>query len=258
MFVWSDVFRVSEIVQARIFKKQNHILISRNEHVGKIVCCAFEYISGRDLLRLNRLWPVHVAVVGSSHSVQLKSVQSTLIQRTSAMRRCTRNDFFSKALLASVARGTREARLVNEGGNLRAHKANQIRKASKLREAAHRTRWVSPFSSLQVDPVPQTVPDNVDSSSRRRRRVPHGSHRGHPAVEGGATLVDSSDDNASFTVPGSAASLVWPSRRLVLVPRSVDVTPQSTRTASGTEEAWRHRGTPDRGRLMSDYSDREC
>ena len=85
-------------------------------------------------------------------------------------------------------------------------------------------------SSTQVDPVPPTVLDSVDSPSRRRRTVPHseGSHRG----EGGAifhdlTLVDSSDDDAPFTVPGSAASPARSSRRLVLVPGSVDATPQS-------------------------------
>ena len=41
------------------------------------------------------------------------------------------------------------------------------------------------------------------------------------------TLIDSSDDDAPFTVPGSAASPARPSRRLVLVPGSVDATPQS-------------------------------
>ena len=72
--------------------------------------------------------------------------------------------------------------------------------------------------STQVDPVPLTVPDSVDSPSRRRRRVPHseGSHRGHPAVEEGAIhhdlTLDSSDDDAPFTVPGSAASPARPSR----------------------------------------------
>ena len=93
-------------------------------------------------------------------------------------------------------------------------------------------------SSTQVDPVPLTVPDSVDSPSRRRRRVPHseGSHRGHPAVEGGAifhdlTLIDSSDDDAPFTVPGSGASPARPSRRLVLVPGSVDA-----RTTSGIQD----------------------
>ena len=57
-------------------------------------------------------------------------------------------------------------------------------------------------SSTQVDPVPPTVFDSVDSPSRRRRRVPHSeAHRGHPTVEEGAiyhdlTLIDSSDDDA--------------------------------------------------------------
>ena len=41
------------------------------------------------------------------------------------------------------------------------------------------------------------------------------------------TLVDSSDDDALFTVPGPAAARARPSRRLVLVPESVDATPQS-------------------------------
>ena len=74
-------------------------------------------------------------------------------------------------------------------------------------------------SSTQVDPVPPTVFDSVDSPSRRRRRLPHseGSHCGHPAVEEGAiyhdlTLIDSSDDDAPFTVPRSAASPARPPR----------------------------------------------
>ena len=41
------------------------------------------------------------------------------------------------------------------------------------------------------------------------------------------TLIDSSDDDAPFVIPGSAASPAGPSRRLVLVPGSVDATPQS-------------------------------
>ena len=62
-------------------------------------------------------------------------------------------------------------------------------------------------SSTQVDPVPPTVFDSVDSPSRRRRRVPHS---GHPTVEEGPiyhdlTLIDSSDDDAPFVIPGSAA-----------------------------------------------------
>ena len=84
-------------------------------------------------------------------------------------------------------------------------------------------------SSTQVDPVPSTVPDSVDSPSRRRRRV---RHRGHPTVEEGAiyhdlTLIDSSDDDAPFVIPGSAVSPARPTRRVVLVPGSVDATPQS-------------------------------
>ena len=40
-------------------------------------------------------------------------------------------------------------------------------------------------------------------------------------------LVDSSDDDTPFIIPGSAASRARPARRVVLVPGSVDATPQS-------------------------------
>ena len=62
-----------------------------------------------------------------------------------------------------------------------------------------------------------------DGAHRRRRRV-----RSEGAVVGGAihdlTLVDSSNDDAPFVVSAAPAR---PSRRLVLVPESVDATPQS-------------------------------
>ena len=96
-----------------------------------------------------------------------------------------------------------------------------------------RSRLLVLVSSTQVDPVPPTVPDSVDGPHRRRRRVrSEGSDLGPPAVVGGAihhnlTLIDSSDDDAPFVVSRSAASPARPSRRLVLVPESVDASPQS-------------------------------
>ena len=97
-----------------------------------------------------------------------------------------------------------------------------------------RTRRLVLVSSSQVDPVPPTVPDSVDGPHRRRRRVrSKGLDFGPPAVVGGAihhdlTLIDSSDDDAPFIVPRSAASPARPSLK-----------PPHSR--SRTEEVWRHR-----------------
>ena len=71
---------------------------------------------------------------------------------------------------------------------------------------------------------------------RRRRRVrSEGSDLGCPGVVGAAIpLIDSSDDDAPFTVP--AAAPARPSRRLVLVPESADATPQSIQDREWTAE----------------------
>ena len=75
-----------------------------------------------------------------------------------------------------------------------------------------------------------TTVKNPGPRRRRRRLRSEGSDRGCPGGVGAAihhdlTLIDSSDDDAPFTVP--AAPRARPSRRLVLVPASVDATPQS-------------------------------
>ena len=56
------------------------------------------------------------------------------------------------------------------------------------------------------------------------------------AIHHDLTLIDSSDDDAPFTVPRSAAAPARPSRRLVLVPESVDATPQSIQDREWTAE----------------------
>ena len=55
------------------------------------------------------------------------------------------------------------------------------------------------------------------------------------AIHQDLTLIDSSDDDAPFIVPRSAASPARPSRRLVLVPGSVEANPQSIQDRGGVE-----------------------
>ena len=55
------------------------------------------------------------------------------------------------------------------------------------------------------------------------------------AIHHDLTLSDSSDDDAPFTVLRSAAAPARPSRRLVLVPGSVEATPQSIQDRGGVE-----------------------
>ena len=78
--------------------------------------------------------------------------------------------------------------------------------------------WSHP---TQVDPVPPTVP-SVDTLTVEEGPIYHD-----------LTLIDSSDDDAPFVIPGSAVSPARPSRRVVLVPGSVDATPQSIQDRQG-------------------------
>ena len=73
------------------------------------------------------------------------------------------------------------------------------------------------------------VEANPGPHRRRRRVCSDGSESGLPGavVHHDLTLIDSSDDDAPFTVPRLAAAPARPSRRLVLVPESADATPQS-------------------------------
>ena len=101
-----------------------------------------------------------------------------------------------------------------------------------------RTRRLVLVSSTQVDPVPQRR--TVSGPRRRRRRIQwEGSDSRPPTVAGGPihhdlTLIHSSDEDAPFTVP-RAAFPARPSRRVVLVPGSVEATPQSIQDRGGVE-----------------------
>ena len=85
-----------------------------------------------------------------------------------------------------------------------------------------------------------SVPGESPHPTRRSARLQSMGCRGSPGVVGAAiyhdlTLIDSSDDNAPFSVPRPAAAPARPSRRLVLVPGSVDTTPQSTQDRETAE-----------------------
>ena len=101
-----------------------------------------------------------------------------------------------------------------------------------------RTRRLVLVSSTQVDPVPQRR--TVSGPRHRRRKIQwEGSDSRPPTVAGGPihhdlTLIDSSDEDAPFTVP-RAAFPARPSRRVVLVPGSVEATPQSIQDRGGVE-----------------------
>ena len=112
-----------------------------------------------------------------------------------------------------------------------------------LRMILHRTRSLCwhPIGMLSLAfQVPHLLPMqhnwmlNPGSCHRQRVHLPQRRRTQVPIVEGAESAVrvqtldiDSSDDDAPFTVPRLAPALARPSRRLVLVPESVDATPQS-------------------------------
>ena len=117
--------------------------------------------------------------------------------------------------------------------------------ASHRNVVPHVSGATSVANATQLDDVSGQLPLSTSSSAteaknpgphRRRRRVrSEGSDRGFPGVVGAAihhdlTLIDSSDDDAPFTVPRSAAAPARPSRK------SVDATPQSIQDREWTAE----------------------
>ena len=100
--------------------------------------------------------------------------------------------------------------------------------------ASSETRESEPEATL-LDALEQ---DLVGSPEVPATQVEDGPHcrRGESAVREYLTLVDSSDDDAPFVVSAAPARR---SRRLVLVPESVDATPQSTRTVSGLNRQYK-------------------
>ena len=103
----------------------------------------------------------------------------------------------------------------------------QFGRFTALAEPTEPPRRLVLVSSTQVDPVSNSAQCGQSQSSKEEIR-----HRGFPTVEEGPiyhdlTLIDSSDDDAPFVIPGSAISPARLARRVVLVRRSVDAIPRT-------------------------------
>ena len=123
----------------------------------------------------------------------------------------------------------RRLRLVSQGARVSQASGRVGVVDESMQDASVPGSGTHPHEELSVDDTVPGLPQEVFAAGvvdRRRRRVRNEGSDPGPPIFYDLTLIDSSDDDTPFVVTRSAAA-PRPSRRLVLVPESVNATPQS-------------------------------